>query len=93
MKRVKAGCILQTLVFSQKPEMGYSKDRAFKLNHEESVRWLPARIRHIHWHHTRQAEAGRPLRFVPADPSAAAAHVPAGTDLFSIRYRNRNTDR
>ena len=35
MKRVKAGCILQTLVFSQKPEMGYSKDRALKLNHEE----------------------------------------------------------
>ncbi len=35
MKRVKAGCILQTLVFSQKPEMGYSKDRTLKLNHEE----------------------------------------------------------
>ncbi len=35
VKRVKAGCILQTLVFSQKPEMGYSKDRALKLNHEE----------------------------------------------------------
>ncbi len=35
MKRVKAGCILQTLVFSQKPEMGYSKERALKLNHEE----------------------------------------------------------
>lgn len=35
MKRVKSGCILQTLVFSQKPEMGYSKDRALKLNHEE----------------------------------------------------------
>ena len=35
MKRVKAGCILQTLVFSQKPEIGYSKDRALKLNQEE----------------------------------------------------------
>ena len=35
MKRVKAGCILQTLVFSQKPEMGYSKERALRLNHEE----------------------------------------------------------
>ncbi len=35
MKRVKAACILQTLVFAQKPEMGYSKDRALKINHEE----------------------------------------------------------
>ena len=35
VKRVKAGCILQTLVFSQKPEMGYSKERALRLNHEE----------------------------------------------------------
>lgn len=35
MKRVKAGCILQTLVFSQKPETGFSKDRALKVNREE----------------------------------------------------------
>lgn len=35
MKRVKAACILQTLVFAQKPEMGYSRERALKLNHEE----------------------------------------------------------
>lgn len=35
MKRVKAACILQTLVFAQKEEMGYSKDRALKINHEE----------------------------------------------------------
>ena len=35
MKRVKAACILQTLVFSQKPEMGYSKERALKINQEE----------------------------------------------------------
>lgn len=35
MKRVKAACILQTLVFAQKPEMGYTKDRALKLNREE----------------------------------------------------------
>ncbi len=35
MKRVKAACILQTLVFSQKPEMGYSVERAAKLNREE----------------------------------------------------------
>lgn len=35
MKRVKAACILQTLVFSQKPEMGYSKEQSLKLCHEE----------------------------------------------------------
>lgn len=35
MKRVKAACILQTLVFAQKPEMGYSKERALKINKEE----------------------------------------------------------
>ncbi len=36
MKRVKAACILQTLIFSQKPEMGYSKEKAIQINHEES---------------------------------------------------------
>ena len=35
MKRVKAACILQTLVFAQKPDMGYSKDRALRINKEE----------------------------------------------------------
>ena len=35
MKRVKAACILQTLMFVQKPEMGYSKERALEINREE----------------------------------------------------------
>lgn len=35
MKRVKSACILQTLVFSQKPELGFSKSQALKANHEE----------------------------------------------------------
>ena len=39
MKRVKAACILQTLVFSQKPEMGYSKESALKINLEEIERY------------------------------------------------------
>ena len=39
MKRVKAACILQTLVFTQKPEMGYSKERALKINQEEIERY------------------------------------------------------
>lgn len=35
MKRVKAACILQTLIFTQKPEMCYSKERALQINKEE----------------------------------------------------------
>ncbi len=35
MKRVKAACILQTLVFSQRAETGLSRDRALKINHDE----------------------------------------------------------
>jgi len=35
VKRVKAACILQTLIFAQKPETGYTKERALKINKEE----------------------------------------------------------
>lgn len=35
MKRVKAACILQTLVFLQKPETGFSRERMLKINQEE----------------------------------------------------------
>ncbi len=35
MKRVKAACILQTLIFAQKPEFNYSKERALAINREE----------------------------------------------------------
>lgn len=35
MKRIKAGCIFQTLVFSQKPEMGYDREHARNLNYAE----------------------------------------------------------
>lgn len=35
MKRVQAACILQTLVFSQKPEMGFSSEHAERLNRAE----------------------------------------------------------
>lgn len=35
MKRVKAACILQTLEFSQKEEMGYSAEYALKINRQE----------------------------------------------------------
>ena len=35
MKRVKAGCILQTLVFLQKEDCGLSKELQLKCNREE----------------------------------------------------------
>ena len=39
MKRVRAACIFQTLVFSQKPELGYSKEHALKYNCDEFERY------------------------------------------------------
>ncbi len=35
MKRIKAACILQTLVFSQKEEAGLSHEEALQLNRAE----------------------------------------------------------
>ena len=35
VKRVKSACILQTLLFSQKPELGNSREVNLKLNREE----------------------------------------------------------
>lgn len=35
MKRVKAACIFQTLLFAQKPEMSYSREQALRINHDE----------------------------------------------------------
>ncbi len=35
MKRVKAACIYQTLVFSQKPEAGCTWEQALRLNRAE----------------------------------------------------------
>ncbi len=39
MKRVKSACIQQTLVFSQKPDMGYTKEQALHINLEEIKRY------------------------------------------------------
>jgi ATP-dependent RNA circularization protein (DNA/RNA ligase family) len=39
VKRVKSGCILQTLVFSQKPELGLSKETALQTNRTEIDRY------------------------------------------------------
>lgn len=40
MKRVKAACILQTLIFMQKEEANFTKDEALKLNNDELSRYL-----------------------------------------------------
>ncbi|MCD7860283.1 MAG: hypothetical protein LUH51_09060 [Firmicutes bacterium] len=43
MKRIQSACILQTLVFSQNPDAGYSKERALEANRLE-VRYYKARL-------------------------------------------------
>ena len=35
MKRIKSACILQTLVFAQKPDLGFDRDHVLKLNLDE----------------------------------------------------------
>lgn len=45
MKRVKAACILQTLVFSQRPELSLPKDEALELNRAEAQRYKDTLIR------------------------------------------------
>ena len=39
MKRVKAACILQTLVFSQKDDVGFTREQALQMNREEVNRY------------------------------------------------------
>lgn len=39
MKRVKAACIFQTLVFSQKEDCGLTREQQLKLNREEVARY------------------------------------------------------
>ena len=45
MKRVKAACILQTLVFSQRPELSLPRDEALELNLAEVQRYKESLIR------------------------------------------------
>lgn len=40
MKRVKAACILQTLIFMQKEDAQLSKEEALKLNTDEFERYI-----------------------------------------------------
>ena len=39
MKRIKSACILQTLIFAQKPDSGFSKEYAMKENQKEFERY------------------------------------------------------
>ena len=39
MKRVKAACILQTLVFSQKEDCGFTRDQILNINRQEVSRY------------------------------------------------------
>lgn len=39
MKRVKAACILQTLIFQQKEDLGLTKEQALKLNLDEIAKY------------------------------------------------------
>lgn len=39
MKRVKAACILQTLVFAQKEDCGFSREQILSMNRQEVARY------------------------------------------------------
>ena len=39
MKRVKAACILQTLVFAQKDDCGLTREQQLKANHDDVNRY------------------------------------------------------
>lgn len=42
VKRVKSACILQTLIFTQKPEMCYSRECALEINKKEIAHYEKA---------------------------------------------------
>lgn len=57
MKRVKAACILQTLVFAQKDDCGLTREQQLKINHDEVTRYKATMDRsRIRYHITEEAE-------------------------------------
>ena len=42
MKRVKAACVLQTLIFAQKDDCGLTREQQYKVNCEEGERYKAA---------------------------------------------------
>lgn len=45
MKRIQAACIMQTLVFSQKEENGFTPEQALKLNRAEFEHYKESLVR------------------------------------------------
>lgn len=59
MKRVKSGCISQTLLFSQKPDLGLTKNETLEANRQEIIRYKRALERsHTKYVITDEAEQG-----------------------------------
>lgn len=56
MKRIKAACILQTLVFSQKEEVGLSPEEALKLNRSDVENYRKSLVRTATRHQITQEE-------------------------------------
>ncbi len=66
MKRVKAACILQTLVFAQRPEAGFSKEKELELNRQEVIAYKKgldeAKTRYIITEETEQSDSSILIR-------------------------------
>lgn len=57
MKRVKAACILQTLSFAQKPDIGMTIEQQLQFNHDEVASYKAAMDRnHIRYQIVEEAE-------------------------------------
>ena len=57
MKRVKAACIMQTLVFAQKDDCGLTREQQLKVNHDEVRRYKATMDRsHIRYQITEETE-------------------------------------
>lgn len=57
MKRVKAACIMQTLVFAQKEDCGLSREKQLRVNHDEVNRYKETMDRsHVRYQITEETE-------------------------------------
>ena len=57
MKRVKAACVLQTLIFAQKDDCGLTREQQYKVNCEDVERYKAAMDRaHTRYQITEQTE-------------------------------------
>lgn len=57
MRRVKSACIFKTLVFSQKPDCGLSRDEQLKCNRDEVESYkTKMTLKHIRYRITEEVE-------------------------------------